>query len=300
MAIGPADPGGPACGGLAPRNVEADMRRWFRIAWLVTLALLASGCALLGGSPPERYGGDATLTEAATEARRDSSDKQRWLDVGDQVPTYPPWTGPESGTSLTVSGDADGSSSHAGGPGLPDGWHLGILTGGGSLGGPEFEGFSLAGLDVGGFVSPRWRFDLGALVLSPNLTAASVAGQGLKGEFEMALDLSARYYLTPPHTFMGVYPLAGVRFGTLFWNYRKPVNVIADGRPKQITDDYLNTFALYGGAGISLVQARHFHSGVNFTGGVRLYDATTFEGFHNTLFPSTGYTQLAIEVAYKF
>ena len=118
--------------------------------------------------------------------------------------------------------------------------------------------------------------------------------------FELALDLSGRFYLTPPHTFLGVYPLVGMRFGTLFWSYRTPVNVIADGGPKTIQDDWLNYFAMYGGLGVSLVQTRNFSTGANLTGGFRDYDDNTFEGFHNTLFPTTGYSQLTFEMTLKF
>jgi hypothetical protein len=177
---------------------------------------------------------------------------------------------------------------------------LGAVAGGGSLGGQEFEGFGLGGLDIGGFASDRLRFDIGLLAISPNLSATSLAGQGLKDEVELAADLSARYYLTPPQTFIGVYPLAGMRFGTLFWDYVTPVEVIADGAPKTIGTDHLNYFALYGGFGVSVVQARHFSTGFNLTTGFRAYSGTTFEGFHNTLFPTTGYVQLGVEMVYKF
>ena len=274
------------------------MTRIDRLLSLVSLALLASGCAIVGGSPPERYGGGATLTEAAKEAAKDSTEKQRRLEVGDQVP--PGWTGTEGGAGMTSAESEALSGSGSGGGGEPTHWVLGAVGGAGSLGGQEFEGFGFGGLDIGAFATDRLRLDLGLLVLSPNLSATSLAGQGLKDEIELAADLSARYYLTPPHTFLGLYPLAGARFGTLFWTYRTPVNVIADGGPKTIQDDYLNYFAMYGGLGVSLAQARHFSTGVNFTTGFRAYGATTFEGFHNTLFPTTGYAQLAAEVTYKF
>jgi len=265
---------------------------------LLLLAFAAGGCALVGGSPPERYGGRATLTQAAQEAAKDSSEKHRRLDVGDEAPPSPDVG---SGGSVEVNRAEYGSSSHATGGGADDKrGFFGLALGGGSFGGQEYEGFGVGGLDLGGYLTSRWRVDLGLLVLSPNLTATSVAGQGLKGEFELVADLSARYYLTPSHTFMAVYPLGGMRFGTLFWSYRKPVNVIADGGPKTISDDYLNYFGLYGGLGVSLVQTRHFSTGFNLTSGFRAYDDKTFEGFRNTLFPTTGYTQLGFEVIYRF
>ena len=76
--------------------------------------------------------------------------------------------------------------------------------------------------------------------------------------------------------------------------------VIADGEPKTIQSDWLNYFSMYGGLGVSLVQTAHFSTGVQLTGGFRAYDETTFEGFHNTLFPETGYTQLTVEAVYRF
>ncbi len=274
------------------------MRLGLHLAGLLSLVVLASGCAIFGGSPPERSGGDATLTQAAREAGKDSTEKRKRLDVGDQGPIVRKG----SETSVTVTEDEYESSSPpaVGSPSTPEHLTLGLVGGGGTLGGHVFEGFGLGGVDIGGFVTPRWRVDLGLLVLTPNFTAASVAGQGLEDEFELGADFSGRFYLTPSHTFLGVYSLAGLRVGTLFWSYRRPVDVITDGGPKTIEDDHLNTYSLYSGLGVSLVQARHFHSGLNLTGGVRLYDPKTFEGFRNDLFPTTGYTQLAFDVTYKF
>lgn len=275
------------------------MFRTTRLAALFLLGIAAGGCAILGGSPPERYGGGATLTQAAKEAAKDSTQKRKRLDVGDEVP--PAWGGTEVGVGVTSGlSEAPSTSGGGGGGGDPSHLVLGVVAGGGSLGGQEYEGFGFGGLDIGAFVSDRWRLDLGLLIVSPNLSATSVAGQGLKDELELAADFSARFYLTPPHTFLGVYPLVGMRFGTLFWSYRTPVNVIADGGPKTIEDDWLNNFSMYGGLGVSLVQTRNFSTGLNLTGGYREYDETTFEGFHNTLFPTVGYSQLTFEMTLKF
>ena len=174
------------------------------------------------------------------------------------------------------------------------------MAGGGSFGGQEFEGFGFGGIHFGAYVEDRARIDFGLMVLGPNLSATSLAGQGLKDEIELAAELSARWYLTPPHTFLGVYPLAGFRVGTLFWNFRSPVQVIADGTTKTLEDDYLNYYGLFGGLGVSLVQTRHFSTGLNLTGGFRAYDEKTFEGFRNNLFPTTGYTQLEYEITFRF
>lgn len=254
----------------------------------------------MGGAPPERYDGSATLTEAAKEAAKDSTEKRKRLDVGDEAP--PTWGGTEVEVGVTSeSGESLAPSASGGdGGGGRQPKILGVVAGGGSLGGHEFEGFGYGGLDFGFFGADRLQIDLAGLVISPNLSATSLAGQGLKDELELAVDLSGRYYLTPPHTFLAIYPLVGMRIGTLFWSYRSPVNVIADGGPKTIESDQLNYFGAYGGLGVSLAQTRNFTTGINFTAGVRDYDQSTYEGFSNTLFPTTGYTQLAFEMAIKF
>src|SRR5215510_2230317 len=92
------------------------MTRTHRLFARLPLAFLAGGCAILGGSPPERYGGSATLSGAAHEAASDSSDKHKRLDVGDTVPTYTEWTESEGGEEF--AGDAGASNpSHAAGGG---------------------------------------------------------------------------------------------------------------------------------------------------------------------------------------
>jgi hypothetical protein len=275
------------------------------VRWAVPglIAMLASGCAIVGGSPPERDWGNTSLSEAAKEASKDSTEKRKRLDVGDKAPTWPSESGIEVETRLSDPDEEGLPSPHGSHSGTGSGFihpNLGVVIGGGSLGGQEFSGFGLGGLDLGFSVPPRWQFDVQGLVLTPNLTSYSLAGQGFKDEVELALDLSARFYLTPPHTFTGIYPIAGLRFGSLFWNFRRPVNVYADGRNKTLEDDYINYYAIYGGLGVSLIQARHFRANVNLIGGGRDYDKTTFEGFPNDLFPATGFTQVAVELNYRF
>src|SRR5580765_160901 len=98
---------------------------------LFLLAIAASGCAIFGGSPPERYGGGAPLTDAAQEAAKDSTDNHKRLDVGDEVPP------PPVGTEVVVEETSQLSESPAepvGHSGDPSGVVLGVVAGGGSLG----------------------------------------------------------------------------------------------------------------------------------------------------------------------
>jgi hypothetical protein len=273
---------------------------------LLVLLLGAPGCALLG-SDKDRYFGEASLSDAAREARRDSTEKGRALDVGIAVPTYV--TEEPVTTALEVSDASDGAD--AGGPGVGgdvDRLHLGLVVGGGTLGGQSYDGYGLVGIDVGvyfgsqvaGAAAGRWRTDIVGTIGLPRFAGESIAGESFDNEVELALDVSARYYLTPGHTFVGAYPLAGIRFGTLFWDYARPLTVIENGELRTIKADYINYFAFYGGMGVSLVQVRHMQLGTHLTAGVRLYGWDTDEGFSNDFFPATGFGSVTLEAVYRF
>jgi hypothetical protein len=277
--------------------------------WLLAIVVCAApGCALFGGGP-EHVGGGATLGQAASQAKPDTArgtqvsrikpadrEKKKPLDVG--------WTLPEE-TSTSTSLDEPGhapSSEHesfthsAAGQGLV----LGLTGLGGSLGGQRYDGFGMLGIDVGMHPAPRWRVDVVGSAGGINFADKTVAGQSFKNELELALDVNTRWYLTPPNTFMGVYPLAGVRFGTMFWDFAKPITVVEDGEPRTVSDDRVNYMSFYGGAGTSLMQLRHMNVGVQLTGGIKIYSWKTHEGFTNDLFPAAGFGQFAVEAAYRF
>lgn len=273
---------------------------------LALLAPLGSSCAILMQSD-EHVGGGASLSDAARAANPDSvRKKKRPLDVGY---TIPPSSGPEvTGSSWSEESEAPRSGGGSGsggakassGDSYPAGLMLGVVAGGGSIGGPRYDGFGAFGLDVGGMTGGRWRFDLLGLVSPIQFSDESLAGSSFKDEFDLSADLTARYYLTPEHTFLGVYPIAGMRFGTLFWNYARPVLVYENGIPRKVKDDLINHFSIYGGAGVGLMQLRHVHVGAQLTGGVRIYSWATLNGFDNDLFPSAGFVQLMFEAGYKF
>lgn len=272
----------------------------------LALALGAIGCALVGGSP-EHVGGRATLGDAAAAAKPDSSHKQKRLDVGYTVP-------PDQGVGIAVEGsnsyDVDdrgggsGSTGRApGGAGSGGGGSsrpmFGLVAGAGAIGGTGYDGFGEVGIMLGG-MADRWRFDVIGSLGPIAFADETIAGQSFVDEIDLNLDLMARYYLTAGHTFLGAYPLVGVRFGTLFWDYAKPVPVFEDGERRDVKDDQINHFSIYGGFGFGLVQTRHLHLGAMTMSGVRFYSWDTKNGFSNTLFAPAGFVQGRLEAAVKF
>jgi hypothetical protein len=170
-----------------------------------------------------------------------------------------------------------------------------VVAGGGTLGGTDYDGFKTVGIALGGYAGPRVRLDLLGTFNGVDFNGEGLLGQALKNSLELSLDLTARYYLTDDHTFMGLYPEAGMGTGTLFWDYAKPVTVIENDEPKTLTDDRLNYFSLFGGVGVSLMQTRYVHIGGNLIGGVRFYGWHTASGLENNILRTTGYGKALVE-----
>jgi hypothetical protein len=267
--------------------------------WILPTMFLAftPGCALLGAGGHE--GGTATLTEAAAEA--DSSRKHRRLDVGYTTPPPPPAEVEAGSTASQFEGGGEGAAATTTSTAQTEPPHtvFGAVVGIGTIGGERYDGFGQFGLTLGAFVEPNFRFDIAGLFLPIQFADETIAGQSFKNEFELALDISGRYYLTKGNTFIGVYPIVGFSFATLFWDYNHPVTVVEDDGTREVRSDYINLFSIYGGVGMSLVQIRHMHIGSNLTGGARLYSVDSSNGFSNTLFPDAGFVQLRFELSFR-
>lgn len=288
----------------------ANVRRGARLvrsaALFFSLAFGSTGCAILGGG--EHLFGDASLGDAAEHAKPDSSKmrredaerRSRPLDVG--------WRDSHAAADLDAENPplALEYSAPRGAPSNQRPPHqtqqnvmFGLVAGAGGFGGDRYDGYGLMGIHVGDYLSPRWRADLIGSVGGVNFAGQSVAGQSFRNEVELAIDLNTRYYLSAPHTFLGVYPIGGVRFGTLFWKFARPIPVTEDGQTRTIDSDRVGYFSLYGGAGLALMQLRHVQFGGHVTAGVRLYSWQTKAGFSNDLFPATGFVQVMIETSYR-
>lgn len=270
-------------------------------ATLLVFAIVftSTGCAIMGESPA-RVGGSASLDDAARASKPDSSHKVRTLDAGYKAP---PVSESSSSTSVALSSGLDDSQSDipttaTTGEHSPSGAVLGVVAGGGTIGGSNYDHFGEFGLDLGVLAGGRWRFDLIGSLSPIKFADATIAGQSFINEYDMNLDITARYGLTPGYTAMGIYPLAGIRFGTLFWMFAQPVNIVGDdGKPHQVTDDHINHFSMYGGLGVDLLRTRHVFLGGQLLAGSRFYTDVSYQGFSNSLFPTAGFLQFRIEAS---
>jgi len=249
-------------------------------------------------------GGSGRLSDAATQARADSTTRFKVppADVG--YTTLPPVTESDASETTIEPGLAPGvapADVHVGSGSstrtLP--FLASLVAGGGTLGGADYDGYKTVGIALAGYPGPRVRLDLTGTFNGVEFNGEGLLGQALKNSFELSLDVTLRYYLTSEHTFMGLYPAVGLGTGTLFWDYAKPVTVIEDGEPKTLSDDRLNYFSLFGGVGMSLIQTRYVHIGGSLLGGARFYGWHTSSGLENNILKTTGYGKALFEVAFR-
>jgi hypothetical protein len=265
---------------------------------LSCLAFCASGCAVMMlGEGHE--GGSGSLSDVAAQARRDSTTRTKAPppDVGTTVP-------PATELGVTAESEpAPGIAPEAETPRAPmpktRPLFVGLVGGGGAFGGQDYDGFTAGGLAFGGYPQPQVRVDGTVTFNDITFKNHGYLGQAFTEAGEMNLDVTVRYYLTRDRTFMGIYPLAGIGTGTLFWDYARPVTVTENGADKTLTEDQLNYFSFFGGAGMSLMQTRWLHLGANLSGGVRFYGRHSESGLKNDMLKTTGYFKALIELSFR-
>jgi hypothetical protein len=286
-----------------PHAVHSGIMRPLHSILLALLVLiLVQGCATGGGV---RRAGGSRLSEAASEAKKKPEDKRKVLYAGDVIEEeeVPAWF--EVSVDVAPSPEAVATEETYEMPEPPlnpsiyDVFHLGAVAGFGMPASNDFGGYSLAGPQVGFFPFERTRFDAAFLRGGTNFSQASGLNQSFRREYELAVDVSGRYYLTPEHTSVGVYPVAGVQAGVLNWDYASPV-LIDDYGLSSVTSDHMLYVSPYVGLGTSLVQTRHFHFGIQLVGGMRIYDTHTVEGLQNDLFKDEAFLQLRFEMTAPF
>lgn len=274
-----------------------------RITGVVVGALavwFCTGCALVPSSGGAS--GGERMSEAVRAATPDSAKtrdrREKRVVAGRHEPTV------VENTVVVVEGEESGHPPHerevvrAERSASERPW-IGLVFGGGALGGADYDGFAQLGLSVAQVVTGPLRWDLIGTIGGPEFHGESRMGRALTDAFALQLEADARWDLSPHHTALGPYLLAGAGTGTLFWNYSQPIDAIQDGVPVSIRDDRINYFDLFAGAGCTLARGRHAQWGVMGTGGVRFHGWHTFQGFDNDVFPTTGFLRLLFELEFR-
>jgi hypothetical protein len=270
------------------------MRRILTVGALLPLvAALASGCAVLAPGTGAS-GGDATLGDAIASANASDTTKVKRLDTGQSTPVA-------AGVEVDVAPGYDEPAAEEPLPRFhPPGRRIRPLFGAvGTMGffaSSDQTGFTGGGLTVGAYQTGRLRWDVVLLANDATFASNAPANRALRNAIDLEADLTGRWYLTHAHTVSGVYALAGLGTGTLFWDYANPVPVVRDGGTITVTDDRLNHFEAFGGVGVGLLQTRHVRLGLNAVSGVRVYGWHTYQGFENDRLPATSFARVLFEL----
>jgi hypothetical protein len=177
-------------------------------------------------------------------------------------------------------------------------FHVGPVAGFGFEAGGVFERIDVFGLELG-FVADRSRVIVEGLYSEPRLDPARGLDSSIANMQELAADFSARFYLTPPHTFTGVYLGGGYRVGIMSWDWRNPIQVPNDtGGFDEFGNDSIMMHSFHADVGVSPVQLAHFHVGGHLVYGLKVYASTTTENFDNDLFRNVGFGQVLLDIVY--
>ncbi len=115
---------------------------------------------------------------------------------------------------------------------------------------------------------------------------------------ELGFDFGARTYLTSKHTLFGIYWMWGFKMGLLAWEYPDlGVAPVMAGTEKPTTRDSVGTITPYLGLGVSFLQTKRVHLGVNFTVGMRTTsEETVLENENNIFYSPVAEYRLNFEV----
>lgn len=164
-----------------------------------------------------------------------------------------------------------------------------------------FAGLNQFNLTLGNYIAQRWRAEV---VLgggwAPMKEGSDLHNSLKKNVIILSIGLTAKYYLTPGHTFLGNYLLAGLSYDRMFWEYKNPItadvydeygNVI---NTEKIHSDNIGGTDIYLGIGFNLAQTRRFQLGLEAVPGILLWGSQTWGKFDNDVFKPAVYAKLKV------
>lgn len=282
----------------SPHAGRAAPGRLVSVPLVLLVLVMAQGCAAGGGA---RRAGGSTLSQAATEAKQGPEEKHKVLQAGDPFQEKAEgdgWATDVFFAMITAPGPSDDERAPEPDAQLKQA-HLGVVGGYGLPTSNVLGGYGLGGLQMGFQSAGRARLDVAFLGTGARFTQTSGLTQSFKHPYQLAVDLSGRYYLTDEHSPIGVYPLAGFQVGWLFWDYAHPI-LVDDYGTRSVGSDVVSYGSPYVGLGASLIQTPNLHFGVQLIGGMRFYDGHSAEGLANDLFEDGGFWQIRLELTKPF
>ncbi len=174
----------------------------------------------------------------------------------------------------------------------------GMSLGGGSLNAAGYDGFGAFALNLGGYPCPEVRLDGLVTYNEIDFKPESVPGTTFRDQLatDVGIDLIGRYYLSRDADSPGMYPLAGLGVGTMFWDYLTPVASTGPGAPGALSHDGVFYTTVFAGAGARLLRSQFINADLNVVWGVRVYGAHLGSESENGQFRSVGYSRVLLEL----
>jgi len=169
-----------------------------------------------------------------------------------------------------------------------------------------FAGLNQFNLAIGNHIAQRWRAE-GVLGggWAPMKEGSELQNSLKKNAIILSIGLAVKYYLTPGHTFLGSYLLAGLSYNRMFWEYKNPITADAYDEygnvtgTEQIYSDNIGGTDIYLGIGFNLMQTRRFQLGLEAVPGILLWGEQTWEKFDNDVFKPAVYGKLKVVINFR-
>lgn len=156
------------------------------------------------------------------------------------------------------------------------------------------------GLQAGGSVSPHIDAELSATLLWGHIDPGSSAFGALLNPVEGALAFRTRIYPTNDRI-LGLNGFVGAQLSRLWWNYANPVFAVEpDGYGLDLWDDGLLGVSWFCGIGVTPLAGPSAALNFDFGVGWRTYVRETGQGFRNDLFADAWYTQVNVQLTFRF
>jgi len=176
-----------------------------------------------------------------------------------------------------------------------------IAGGTGLVKNEDFYGFNHGNLAIGTFLEEKHYLELAVGFSWSPVQETSLLNESLDGGVNVfQIGVGYKYYLTPRHTFMGLYICGGLGYAYMRWSYKNPFQAMSYDEYgnelgyETISSDGLSGFEVYAGLGINILQTDGFQLGGEILPGAILWGGETSEGFDNDVFDNFTYSRLKI------
>jgi hypothetical protein len=165
----------------------------------------------------------------------------------------------------------------------------------------NYDTYDALAIGIGGYPRPHVRLDglatFNEIYFKPgSAPATTYRSESVK---DVGVNLVACFYPTPKLDPPGLYPLAGVGVGTVFWDYVTPVPSTGPGAAAMLTHDGVFYSTAFAGVGARVVRSQFVDVNLSAVWGMRVFGAHLGSESENDRFRNVAYARVLLELGHR-